>query len=162
KFMSIRDAQFAVLPPSPIPGLGNAFGFQMVIEDRAAVGISELQKAVQQVLHTAQNRPGFLRVGFTTFSADSPQLYLDIDRTMSKSLGVPVRNVAQTLQTYLGSTYVNLFIKVNQSFQLRMQADADHRRQLDDIAKLYVANQSEQMVPLGSLLNIRRVQGADL
>jgi HAE1 family hydrophobic/amphiphilic exporter-1 len=162
KFLSIQGAQFAVLPPSPIPGLGNAFGFQMVIEDRADAGISELQKAVQQVLGAAQNRPGFLRIGFTTFSANSPQLYLDIDRTMAKSLGVNVNNVSQTLQAYLGSTYVNLFNKFNQSFQVRVQAEADYRRQLQDIGKLSVINQAGQMVPLGSLLNVRRVHGSEL
>jgi hydrophobic/amphiphilic exporter-1 (mainly G- bacteria), HAE1 family len=162
KLLSIRNAQVAVLPPSPIPGLGNAFGFQMVVEDRASGGLRELQQAVQQILSTAQNRPGFLRIGFTTFSANSPQLYLDIDRTMAKSLGVTVNDVYKTLQTYLGSTYVNVFNKFNQSFQVRVQAEADHRRQLEDIAKLSVANQSGQMVPLGSLLDVRRVLGSEL
>ena len=162
KFLSIRNAQVAVLPPSPIPGLGNAFGFQMVIEDRAGAGLRELQQAVQQILGTAQNRPGFLRIGFTTFSANSPQLYLDIDRTMARSLGVTVNDVYKTLQTYLGSTYVNLFNKFNQSFQVRVQAEADHRRQLENIGKLSVANQSGQMVPLGSLLDVRRVLGSEL
>src|SRR5215468_1475766 len=162
RFLSIRNAQVAVLPPSPIPGLGNAFGFQMVIEDRAGAGLRELQHAVQQILSTAQNRPGFLRIGFTTFGANSPQLYLDIDRTMAKSLGVNVNDISQTLQTYLGSTYVNLFNKFNQSFQVRVQAEADHRRQLESIGKLAVANQSGQMVPLGSLLDVRRVLGSEL
>jgi hydrophobic/amphiphilic exporter-1 (mainly G- bacteria), HAE1 family len=162
KFLSIRSAQFAVLPPSPIPGLGNAFGFQMIIEDRAGAGLAELQKAVQQMLGAAQNRPGFLRIGFTTFSASSPQLYLDINRTMAKSLGVHVSDVSQTLQTYLGSSYVNLFNKFNQSFQVRVQAEADYRRQLQDIGKLSVVNQHGQMVPLGSLLQVRRVLGSDL
>jgi hydrophobic/amphiphilic exporter-1 (mainly G- bacteria), HAE1 family len=162
RLLSIRNAQVGVLPPSPIPGLGNAFGFQMVIEDRAGAGLRELQHAVQQVLGTAQNRPGFLRIGFTTFSANSPQLYLDIDRTMAKSLGVNINDISQTLQTYLGSTYVNLFNKFNQSFQVRVQAEADHRRQLENIGKLSVANQSGQMVPLGSLLDVRRVLGSEL
>ena len=112
--------------------------------------------------HRAQTGEGFLRIGFTTFSASSPQLYLDIDRTMAKSLGVTVNDVFQTLQTYLGSTYVNLFNKFNQSFQVRVQSDADYRRQLDDIGNLYVANQSGQMVPLGSLLDVRRVLGSEL
>jgi hydrophobic/amphiphilic exporter-1 (mainly G- bacteria), HAE1 family len=162
RFLSIRSAQFAVLPPSPIPGLGNAFGFQMIIEDRAGAGLTELQKAVQQMFGAAQNRPGFLRIGFTTFSASSPQLYLDIDRTMAKSLGVRVSDVSQTLQTYLGSSYVNLFNKFNQSFQVRVQAEVDYRRRLQDIGKLAVANQHGQMVPLGSLLHVRRVLGSDL
>ena len=88
----------------------------------------------------AQSNPGFLRIGFTTFSDNSPQIYLDIDRTMARSLGVSVNDVFQTLQTYLGSTYVNLFNKFNQSFQVRVQAGADYRRELQDISNLYVAN----------------------
>ncbi|HWX77067.1 MAG TPA: efflux RND transporter permease subunit, partial [Candidatus Acidoferrales bacterium] len=162
KFAALQSAQVAVLPPSPIPGLGNAFGFQMVVENRSGANLGELQKMVQEILDIARNRPGFLRIGFTTFSASSPQLYLDIDRTMTKSLGVTLNDVSKTLQTYLGSTYVNLFNKFNQSFQVRVQSEADYRRQLEDIGKLYVANQLGQMVPLGSLLDVRRVLGSEL
>ncbi|MBM4265728.1 MAG: efflux RND transporter permease subunit [Deltaproteobacteria bacterium] len=162
RFNAIRKATFAVLPPSPIPGLGVAFGFAMMIEDRASAGLAELQKAVNEVLHAAQDKEGFLRIGFTTFSASSPQLYLEIDRTMVESLGLEMNDVFQTLQTYLGSTYVNQFDKFNQSFQVRMQAGADYRRKLDDIGRLYVANRDEQMVPLGALLSVRRVLGSEL
>jgi HAE1 family hydrophobic/amphiphilic exporter-1 len=162
RFTAIRKATFAVLPPSPIPGLGTAFGFDMMIEDRGSAGLRELQKIVDEVLHAAQDKPGFLRMGFTTFSASSPQLYLDIDRTMAESLGVEVNAVFQTLQTYLGSTYVNQFNKFNQSFQVRLQAGADRRRNLGDIGRLYVANQDEQMVPLGALLDVRRTLGSEL
>ncbi len=162
KFNAVHAAAFAVLPPSPIPGLGNAFGFQMMVEDRRGIGLRELQKGVQAILGAAQAKPGFLRTGFTTFSDDSPQLYLDINRTMVSSLGVTVNDVFQTLQTYLGSTYVNLFNKFNQSFQVRVQAGEDYRRQLQDISNLYVDNRSGQMVPLGALLEVRRVLGAEL
>jgi HAE1 family hydrophobic/amphiphilic exporter-1 len=162
RFLAFSSAQFAVLPPSPIPGLGNAFGFQLVIEDRGGAGINELQKTVQEMLAKAQNRPGFLRIGFTTFNANSPQLHLDIDRTMANSLGVTMKDISQTLQTYLGSSYVNLFNKFNQSFQVRVQSEADYRRQLEHIGNLSVANEAGQMVPLGSLLDVRRVLGAEL
>ena len=162
RFGAVQRATFAVLPPSPIPGLGTAFGFDMMIEDRAGSGLGELQKSVNEVLGSAQDRPGFLRIGFTTFSATSPQLYLDIDRTMAESLGVSVNDVFSTLQTYLGSTYVNQFNKFNQSFQVRMQAGADYRRGLRDIGKLYVQNNEKQMVPLGALLKIRRTLGSEL
>jgi multidrug efflux pump subunit AcrB len=72
KLLSIRNAQVAALPPSPIRGLGNAFGFQMVIEDRAGAGLRELQQAVQQILGTAQNRPGFLRIGLYHLQRQQP------------------------------------------------------------------------------------------
>jgi HAE1 family hydrophobic/amphiphilic exporter-1 len=133
----------------------------MMVEDRGSSGLRELQKAVQSVVVHADSEPG-LRGVTTSFSTDSPQLYLDIDRTMTESLGVTVNDVFQTLQTYLGSSYVNRFNKFNQSFEVRVQAGADYRRQLHDVAGLYVANRDGQMVPLGALLRVRRVLGAEL
>ena len=160
--LSLQSARVGVLPPSPIPGLGNAFGFQMIVEDRAGAGLGQLQKTVQDILRAAHGRTGFLRIGFTTFSAESPQLYVDINQTMARSLGVEINDVSKTLQTELGSTYVNLFNEFNQSFQVRAQAGADYRSQLDDISNLYVKNVDAQMVPLGSMLDIRRVLGSEL
>src|SRR5262249_43748050 len=140
----------------------SGFGFDMMVEDRASAGLQELQKVVDELMRAAHDKPDFLRIGFTTFSAKSPQLYLDIDRTMAESLGVSVGDVSQTLQTYLGSTYVNQFNKFNQSFQVRLQAEAARRRRLSDIGQLYVATASEQMVPLAALLDARRVLGSEL
>jgi HAE1 family hydrophobic/amphiphilic exporter-1 len=154
RLKAVREATIAVMPPSPIPGLGNSFGFQMVIEDR--------EKGVQAVLRRAHGVPGFLRFGFTTFSADSPQLYLNINRTMAQSLGVSMNDLFQTLQTYLGSSYVNQFNKYNQSLQVRVQAASDYRRQLRDISNLYVANRTGQMVPLGALFDVHRMLGSEL
>src|SRR5262249_19701196 len=162
KVKTIPAATFAVLPPSPIPGLGNAFGFQMMVEDRGGVGLVELEKAVHEIPRRAHDMPNFLRIGFTTFSADSPQLHLDIDRRMARSLGVTINDVFKTVQTSLGSTYVNLFNKFNQSFQVRLQAEADSRRRLADIGNLAVANRSGQMVPLGALIGLRRTLASAL
>jgi HAE1 family hydrophobic/amphiphilic exporter-1 len=134
----------------------------MMVETRGDLGLNSLQKAVQEILRNANAEKGFLRTGFTTFSASSPQLYLDIDRTQAKSLGVEVNDVFTTLQTFLGSSYINLFNKFNQSFQVRVQAAADYRRQMEDIGNLYVTNKSGQMVPLGALLHIRRTLGSEL
>ena len=158
---SIEKAAFEVLVPPPIPGLGQAGGFQMMVEDRGSVGLTELQKAAQRILDKAKHDPTLAQVT-TTFSASSPQLYIDINRTMAESLGVTINDVFQTLQTYLGSTYINLFNKFNQSFQVRVQGSADYRRQLDDIKGLYVANRDRQMVPMGALVRIRRALGSEL
>jgi HAE1 family hydrophobic/amphiphilic exporter-1 len=141
--------------------LGQAGGFQMMIEDRGAAGIEELAKASQLMITQANQQPA-LRGVTTTFTADSPQLRLDIDRTMVESLGVTIGDVFQTLQTYLGSAYMNQFNKFNQSFQVRLQAGADYRRQFADIANLYVANRTGQMVPLGTVLHVRRTLGSEL
>jgi HAE1 family hydrophobic/amphiphilic exporter-1 len=158
---AIRKAEFTVLIPPPIPGLGQAGGFEMVLEDRAGTGLRSFQDVVTQVVAKAQDSAR-LRDVTTTFSADSPQLYVDINRTMAESLGVTIDDVFQTLQTYLGSTYVNQFNKFNQSFQVRVQGEASHRRELQDIAALYVANRSGQMVPLGALVSVHRMLGPEL
>jgi hydrophobic/amphiphilic exporter-1 (mainly G- bacteria), HAE1 family len=158
---SIRKADCTVLIPPPIPGLGQSGGFQMMIEDRGGIGLTELGKAAQQVIREANLQPD-LRAVTTTFSAASPQLDLEINRTMVESLGVTINDVFQTLQTYLGSTYVNQFNKFNQSFQVRVQGEADFRRDLRDISSLWVANRDRQMVPLGAVLNVRRMLGSEL
>jgi hydrophobic/amphiphilic exporter-1 (mainly G- bacteria), HAE1 family len=161
RLQSIRKAQFEVLTPPPIPGLGGAGGFQMMLEDRAGIGSSELEKVAQRVILDADSRAS-LRDTTTTFNARSPQLELELNRTMAESLGVTIKDAFQTLETYLGSSYVNLFNKFNQSFQVRVQAGADYRRQLDDISNLYVANRDGQMVPLGAIMSIRRTLGTEL
>src|SRR5580765_2050152 len=161
RLQSIRKAQFEILIPPPIPGLGQAGGFQMMIEDRAGIGLGQLEKAIQQIMLAVDKEPGLHDVT-TTSNSKSPQIHLTINRTMAESLGVTIDGIFQTLQTSLGSTYVNLFNKFNQSFQVRIQADADYRRRFDDIANLYVANRSGQLVPLGALLEVRRVLGSEL
>ena len=150
------------MPPSPIPGLGNAFGFQMMVEDRASLGLRSYKRPLWLLLAGAR-RPGFLRLGFTTFSDNSPQLYLDIDRTMAESLGVTVNDVSNTLQTYLGSTYVNLFNKFNQSFQVRVQADADYRSQLDRIFLNFTWRiATARWCRLAPIVSVHRALGSEL
>jgi HAE1 family hydrophobic/amphiphilic exporter-1 len=161
RLATIRKAEFAVLIPPPIPGLGQAGGFEMVLEDRGGMGPRPFQDVVRQTLSSAREQPE-LRGVTTTFSVDSPQLHLDINRTMAESLGVTIDDVFQTLQTYLGSTYVNQFNQFNQSLQVRVQGEAAHRRQLQDIADLHVANRSGQMVPLGAIVSVRRTLGPEL
>ncbi len=161
KLSAIQEARIVVLIPPAIPGLGQAGGFQMMVEDRGTLGLTELQKATMELARAA-NSQSRLHSVFSTFSANSPQYFLDINRTQALSLGVPLNDVFNTLQTYLGSTYVNLFNKFNQSFQVRMQADADFRLVGQDIASLYVANKVGEMVPLGAIVNIQQTLGAEL
>src|SRR5579871_3256598 len=161
RLRAIGKADCSVLIPAPHPGLGQAGCFQMIIEERTGVRLHKVDKASEQVTPAANREPD-LRGVSTTFSASSPQLDLEINRTMAESLGVSINDVFETLQTYLGSTYVNQFNKYNQSFQVRVQAAADYRRELQDISNLYVANRTGQMVPLGALLSVRRMLGSDL
>jgi len=157
----IQEAAIFVIPPSPIPGLGQAGGFQMMVEDRTSHGLPALEQATHALVGVAQTQTG-VRGLATTFSARSPQLYLDIDRTKVESLDIDLSDVFATLQGYLGSSFVNLFNKYNQVFQVYVQADAPHRRTRADIESLYVRNAQGDMVPLGTLLDVRSTLGAEL
>ncbi|MGD0970808.1 MAG: multidrug efflux RND transporter permease subunit [Desulfobaccales bacterium] len=161
RLAAIEDATVIVTVPPPIRGLGQAGGFQMVIEDRQSLGLEELQKATLAVMAAGNSQSGLSSLN-TTFSARSPQLYLDLDRTKARSLQVPMNDVFDTLQAYLGSSFVNLFNKFNQVFQVYVQADAPYRMQPEDIKNLYVRNAPGEMVPLGAFLEVRRTLGSEL
>ncbi len=161
KLSGLQNAFAFVAVPPPIRGLGASGGFQLMVEDRASLGVAELQKTVLQVIGAANAQSG-LRNLATTFSARSPQIYLDIDRTKARSLQIPLTNVFETLQAYLGSTFVNLFNKFNQVFQVYIQADAPYRLNPEDIMNLYVRNDLNQMVPMGALMSVNRTLGPEL
>ena len=157
----IQEAQSFVLIPPPIRGLGQTGGFQMMVEDRGSLGLNALQQVVTKLTRAGNAQPG-LRGLASTFTASSPQLYLDIDRTKAESLQVPVSDVFATLQAYLGSSFVNLFNKFDQVFQVYIQADSPYRLDPGSIKDLYVRNRTGGMVPLGTLIDIRRVLGSEL
>ena len=161
EFGAIQEAEIAVLVPPAIRGLGQVGGFQMMIEDRNGLGLDELQKDVLEIIREGESLSGLQRLA-TTFSARSPQIYLDIDRTKAESLGVPIETVFNTLQSYPGTTFVNLFNKFNQVFQVNVQADASFRLMADDLKNLYARNRRGEMVPLGTLLEVRRTLGSEL
>ncbi|MDI6854086.1 MAG: multidrug efflux RND transporter permease subunit [Deltaproteobacteria bacterium] len=161
EFAAIEEGELAVMVPPPITGLGQSGGFQMMVEDRGSHGAFQLQKAVWEVIQTASAQPG-VRGLISTYSARSPQLYLDIDRVKAESLGVPLNTVFETLQAYLGSSFINLFNKFNQVFQVYVQADAPYRLEPEDIKSLFVRNVKGDMVPLGTLLSVERMAGPEL
>ena len=158
---AIQEALVFVLIPPPIRGLGQAGGFQMMVEDRKDVGLPELQRATYELIQEANSVPD-LRGLASTFTVGSPQLYLDIDRTKAQSFQVPLNNVFETLRAYLGSSFANLFNKFNQVYQVYIQADDRYRSKPEDIKALYTRNAQGLMVPLGSLLEVRRSSGAEL
>src|SRR5271169_3503926 len=157
----IQEAQAFMLVPPPIRGLGQTGGFQMMVEDRGNVGLNELHKATNELVRSGNSNPAMKGL-ISTFILGSPQLYLNIDRTKAESFQVPLSNVLDTLQAYMGSSFVNLFNKYNQVFQVYIQADSRYRLQPRDIKNLYVRNLKGDMVPLGSLLDVRQVQGTEL
>jgi HAE1 family hydrophobic/amphiphilic exporter-1 len=157
----IQEAIAFVVVPPPIRGLGQTGGFQMMVQDRGSLGVAELQRITSELVQKGNSQPG-LRNLAATFSARSPQVYLNIDRTKAESLQVLPASVFATLQAYLGSSFVNLFNKYNQVFQVYVQADTQYRLQAQDMRNLYVRNRNGEMVPLDALLEVKRVQGTEL
>jgi HAE1 family hydrophobic/amphiphilic exporter-1 len=157
----LQETQAFIVIPPPIRGLGQTGGFQMMVEDRENLGLQELQKATYSLIGAGNSQPS-LRGLITSFSVNSPQLYLNIDRSKAESLQVPLADVFLTLQGYLGSSFVNFFNKFNQVFQVYIQAESNYRVNPRDIRNLYVRNRTGGMVPLGTLLDVERTQGAEL
>jgi multidrug efflux pump len=160
KFAGIQDARVLVFPPPPVRGIGNAGGFKIQIQDRRGAGLPALQQATDQLIGKARSGHGLVGL-FTSFRSQVPQLYLDIDRRKVETLDVPINSVFDTLQSYLGSTYVNDFNFVNRTDQVNIQADARFRIQPESIGQIYTRNNKNQMVPLGTLMDIKEVTGPD-
>jgi hydrophobe/amphiphile efflux-1 (HAE1) family protein len=161
QFGEIREAiVFAFVPPA-IDGLGVAGGFQMQIQDRRDLGLPVLEAAAQEMIATGSNQPGLRNLN-STFSARVPQLFVEVDRTKATNLNVPLNSIFGTLQSCLGSAYVNDFNRFGRTYQVRVQADSQYRTQADDIRRLYVRNADGAMVPLGTLVTVHPTSGAQV
>jgi multidrug efflux pump len=160
KYDELRDARILVLPPPPVQGLGSTAGFKMMVQDRADLGLNTLGATAFQMMVEGSKTPGLAQV-FTTFTTRVPQIVVDVDRVKAKSMGVPLSEVNDALQTYLGSLYVNDFNRFGRTYQVTAQADANFRLRPEDIRKLKARNSAGDMVPLGTLVNVRETTGPD-
>ncbi|MGR9086742.1 MAG: efflux RND transporter permease subunit [Gammaproteobacteria bacterium] len=156
----IRDAHIAVFAPPPIRGMSSVGGFKLQIQDRTNAGIEALQQVNSELITKGNQQPGLTGL-FTTFRSNVPQLFLDVDRTRAKSMDVPLKDVFDTLQIYLGSLYVNDFNRFGRTYQVTAQADSEFRMKPGDISELKTRNLQGGMVPLGSLVNVREITGPD-
>jgi hydrophobe/amphiphile efflux-1 (HAE1) family protein len=154
----IRDGLVNVFEGPPLDGLGTAGGFKVVVEDRGDLGKDSLQSVADRIVAEGTKAPG-LRHLFTSFRAHTPWLYLDIDRTAAKTMGVPVSEIFNTLQVYLGSLYVNDFNRFGRTWQVNVQADANFRRQIEDLKQLKIRNAVGRMVPLAALVSVKEISG---
>ncbi|MCB5189472.1 efflux RND transporter permease subunit [Methylobacillus arboreus] len=161
KFGQIQDAYIAVFPPPPVMGLGTIGGFKLQIEDRGALGYAELDSAVNAFVAEASKAPE-LGPMFTNYQINVPQLNVDLDRAKAKQLGVPVTEVFDTMQIYLGSLYINDFNRFGRVFQVRAQADAPYRARAEDILQLKTRNSAGDMVPLSSLVKVTPTYGPEM
>ncbi len=158
KFSAIQDALVLVVAPPPVRGIGSAGGFRMMVQDKSGAGPVALQSAVGAMMAKAAQTPGLKQV-FSLFETSTPQLYLDIDRIKAQMLGINVSDVFTTLQTYLGSVYVNDFNLLGRTFRVTAQADALYRLNSKDVLKLRVRNASGDTVPLGSFATVNDISG---
>ncbi|WP_299008209.1 efflux RND transporter permease subunit [uncultured Shewanella sp.] len=160
QFAGIQDAFIAIFPPPPVQGLGTIGGFRLQIEDRANLGYEELYKVTMQVMQKAWAAPELKGV-FSSYQVNVPQLDLDVDRTKAKQQGVSLNEVFQTLQAYMGSTYVNDFNQFGRTYQVNIQADEAFRQSPEQISQLKVPNNQGDMVPLGSFVTVSNIAGPD-
>jgi multidrug efflux pump len=160
KFAQIQEARVLVFPPPPVRGLGNAGGFKLQIQDRRGAGLEALQSATDLMIAKAGSGHGLVGL-FTSFRSQVPEIYLDIDRRKIETLDVPVNSVFDSLQAYLGSTYVNDFNFLNRTNQVNIQGEPGWRIRPESIRRLYTRNNSGGMVPLGTLLDIKETNGPD-
>ncbi|MDB5343942.1 MAG: cation/multidrug efflux pump [Schlesneria sp.] len=154
----VSDAVVTTFSPPPVDGLGTTGGFKIVIEDRGNLGSAELQKVSDQIVADGNETKG-LQGLFNSARADTPWLYLEIDRTKCMALGVLVSDIFDTLQIYFGSYYVNNFNEFGRTWQVNIQADQRFRSRVSDLRQLQVRNLQGQMIRLGTLVNIRDTSG---
>jgi len=150
---------FGFMPP-PIPGLGAAGGFSLWLQDRTGGSVDYLNENLQKFLEEAKKRPEIGTVN-STFRAAVPQTFVDVDRDKALKQGVPVADVYQTLQTFLGGTYVNQFNRFGRQWRVFMEADAADRVKPEDIGGFYVRNTQGGMVPLAALTSLRQTAGPE-
>ena len=151
---SVRGGRAVPLAPPPIIGLGQGGGFSYVLQDYTGGNPRALAQVLRGLLVAANQDKRLSRV-FSTFSADTPSIYLDIDRDKAQVLGVDVSSIFQALQTSLGGFYVNDMNLFGRTWQVQVQAEAEDRRSIDDIYRINVRSADGKMVPLRSLVEVR-------
>jgi HAE1 family hydrophobic/amphiphilic exporter-1 len=150
---------FAFMPPS-IPGLGNAGGFSLWLQDRSGGSIEFLDQNLQKFLAACRQRPELAGVA-SQFSADVPQIYADVDRDKALKQGVAIADVYQTLQAYLGGLFLNQFNRFGRQWRVFLQAEGAERESAEDIRNYYVRNDKGTMVPLSGLVTTRTISGPE-
>jgi HAE1 family hydrophobic/amphiphilic exporter-1 len=155
---SVQEAFIITIPPPPVRGIGTGGGFKMMVQDRRGRGEQAVEEATQDLVDAANQTPGLANV-FSLFNTRTPKIYADIDRVKAEMLGVPADRVFETLETYVGSTYVNDFNYLGRTYRVTAQADGRFRQRLRDISNLKTRNDRGEMVPIGSVAAFRDITG---
>jgi multidrug efflux pump len=157
-YADILEAQVAVFGAPAVDGLGNAGGFKLMVEDLGDAPLDVLQGQSEHLADKGRKLPGIAGL-FSSFRANAPQLYIDIDRTKCKTMNVSLNDVFNTLQVYMGGFYVNDFNRFGRTWQVNLQADAAFRLKAEDVRQLEVRNADGEMLPLGTVATVEDVGG---
>ncbi len=158
----VKQANVVVIPPPPIPGIGQTAGFSIQIQQRQTTDdVQAFEKVVNKFVAEARKHPA-IGNAFTFYSAHTPGYNVTVDREKCKKLGVNISDVFSTIQSYMGSFYINDITLYNRNFHVVVQADTNFRTMISDMDKYYVRNQAGQMLPLGTLISYKPVEVAPL
>jgi len=166
RLSGIQEAIVVVFPPPPIRGISSGGGFQFELQSVAGGSLEDLDATARQIMDAARQRQE-LAATFTGFRSGVPQLDAQVDRTKAKAIGVPLSDVFSSLQTFLGSLYVNDFNAFGRVYRVQLQAEPSFRTSPSDVARLYVRSQPgpngqpAQMVPLSTLVTVKPITGPD-
>ncbi len=158
---SLPEAVVFVMGPPAVPGMGPASGFEFVLEDTLGRSRADLAMLMQQLMAKANEQPEIART-FSTFRANVPHFYIDIDREKAKQLGIPLTEIFTTLQGNLASMYVNDFSMYGKNYRVTIQADADFRNDLEALGRFHVRSRSGEMIPLSTLVDVEQVFEPDV
>jgi len=156
----IPEANVNVFPPPAVSGLGRAGGFKLMVEDRGELGKETLQTYTDQLVEKGNKQTGLSGL-FTVYKANSPQLFVDVNRDACQARGINPIDVFGTLQASLGSRYVNDFNRFDHTYQVIVQGDQRFRNDIEDVRKLKVRNRHGDMVPLGAVMDVKQAFGPD-
>jgi multidrug efflux pump subunit AcrB len=154
----LAEAEISVFSAPPIEGLGTAGGFKLIVEDRNDQGIGALEAAAERTVEKG-SAAGGLKGLFTSFRADTPWRFVDIDRAAAKSMGISMNDLFESLEVYFGSAYVNDFNRFGRTWQVNLQAEGRFRQDTADLKLLKVRNVHGDMVPLASVVGVHSTEG---
>lgn len=156
----VEGAIIVIFNAPPIQGLSAQGGFTFELQDRTSLGFEVMSQVANEIIAEADKSGNFVGV-FTSFTDNVPQIYVEMDRTKAQTLDVPISNVFDSLQAYLGALYVNDFNKFGKVYRVFIQAQDDFRSEIDDIGKLYTKNNNGDMVPLNTLIDVEQKAGPE-
>ncbi|MBA6231713.1 MULTISPECIES: efflux RND transporter permease subunit [unclassified Colwellia] len=155
---TMPDAQIMIFNPPPIPGLGTSSGFEFKLQDSEGRSPSDLAQVMNGLIYEANQRPELTRV-FSTYRANVPQYFLEVDRDKAKAQGVALSDIFITLQAQLGSMYINDFSQFGRTYRVTVQAEKEFRKDPSDLRYYFVRNQDGEMVPLTTLAKLEPILG---